>query len=289
MKSLKWILLTAALMVLLFTAVSGTLGDTKANSQYLGLIQSELMRSDSGLVDVTDTRKLLPAVYTELNATDVPLQCSFAATKVTDTRTYSATVTLPTNAGAPSNYAMYDAENVLDYIVVATNAGNTDGSVRTWFAFEMGDLTKEEFEAAVLLNKNTADWTWDAFQYAEEVNGKQYGVEINGQRYAVVCAKHNGEIPAGKTTEPSLLQVLLYNTVSNKTAERLDGDKDGNYEIMVSSRIISDDTAWGDFTEYPFPTVVTTAGELQNAINNGATDIILGGDINLGGGGVVIN
>lgn len=287
MKSLKWILLTAALMVLLFTAVSGTLGDTKANSQYLGLIQSELMRSDSGLVDVTDTRKLLPAVYTELNATDVPLQCSFAATKVTDTRTYSATVTLPTNAGAPSNYAMYDAENVLDYIVVATNAGNTDGSVRTWFAFEMGDLTKEEFEAAVLLNKNTADWTW------EEV---QYGKEINGQRYAVVCAEYVDEqsreskkLPAGKTTEPSLLQVLLYNTVSNKTAERLDGDKDGNYEIMVSSRIISDDTAWGDFTEYPFPTVVTTAGELQNAINNGATDIILGGDINLGGGGIVIN
>jgi len=267
-------------MVLLFTAVSGTLGDTKANSQYLGLIQSELMRSDSGLVDVTNTRMLLPAVYTELNGTDTPLQCSFPVTKVTDTRTYSGNVELSTKQ------EMYDAKNVLDYIVVDTNVGNTGGYVRTWFAFEMGDLTEDEFEAAVVLKRNIADWTWGEIQY---------GVVISGQRYAVVCAeyvdaasKDKKALLAGETTAPSLLQVMLRNTVSNETAERLDGNGDGKYEIKATSRIVSDRGAWGALTGHPFPTVVTTAEELQNAINSGATNIILGENIDLGGG-IVIN
>jgi len=174
----------------------------------------------------------------------------------------------------------------LDYIVVDTNVGNTGGYVRTWFAFEMGDLTEDEFEAAVVLKRNIADWTWGEIQY---------GVVISGQRYAVVCAeyvdaasKDKKALLAGETTAPSLLQVMLRNTVSNETAERLDGNGDGKYEIKATSRIVSDRGAWGALTGHPFPTVVTTAEELQNAINSGATNIILGENIDLGGG-IVIN
>lgn len=276
MKSLKWILLTAALLVLTVTAVSGTLGDTRANEYYLSLVQSELMRSDSGLVDVADTRMLLPAVYGELTATDTPLQCSFPVTK----DGHSAT------AHSSTTQAMYNAKNALDYIVVDTNVGNTDGYVRTWFAFEMGDLTETEFKTAVLLNKNTDDWTWGEIQY---------GVVISGQRYAVVCAEYVDAVSkdkkallAGETTAPSLLQVMLRNTVSNETAERLDGNSDGKYEIKVTSRIVSDRGAWGALTGQPFPTVVNTAEELQNAINSGAENIILGDNLDLGGG-IIIN
>lgn len=276
MKSLKWVLLTAALMVLTFVTVSGTLGDTKANEYYLSLVQSELMRSDSGLVDAADTRMLLPAVYAELTATDTPLQCSFPVTK----GGHSAT------ANSSTTQAMYNAKNTLDYIVVDTNVGNTDGYVRTWFAFEMGDLTEDEFEAAVVLNRNTDDWTWGEIQY---------DAVISGQRYAVACAeyvdavsKDKKALPAGETTAPSLLQVMLRNTVSNETAERLDGNSDGKYEIKVTSRIVSDAGAWGALTGHPFPTVVNTAEELQNAINSGAENIILGENIDLGGG-IIIN
>ncbi len=39
---------------------------------------------------------------------------------------------------------------------------------------------------------------------------------------------------------------------------------------------------------YKFTTVVNSADELQDAINNGSTDITLGGDIDLGNGGLII-
>lgn len=232
MNKLKWLIAALAVTVLTATTVSGSLSDESADGQKLYIVQSELQRENGGLADASD-RELLPAVYEETATENVLLKGRFT---VTDMQNNTTAVDISVEK------PMYTAANALDHIVVVTNTGNTDGYIRTWFAFEMGDLTKEEFEASVLLNQNKTDWEWDAFEY---------GVEIGGERYAVVCAKYKDALAAGATTQPSLLQIMLYNTVTNETAQRLDGNGDGKYEIKAFSRAVSDKDAWGAI-EHPW-------------------------------------
>lgn len=230
MKKLKWLTIVLAVVCLTAIAVSGSLGDTSSDGNYLYIVQSELQRSDDGLSEVQDNRMLLPGVYEELSTTDVTLKDRFSVTTETETGKYTVEVDFS------ATEKLYDAANALDHIVVVTNTGNVTGYVRTWFAFEMGDLTKDEFENSVLLNKNMSDWVWGEFKYT---------VEINGENYAVVCTEYRHDLMAKATTQPSLLQIMLYNTVSNEIAQRLDGNDDGKYEVKVFSRAVSDKNAWG--------------------------------------------
>lgn len=230
MKAIKWIVTALALAILIAVAVTGTLGDERPNGESLYIVQSELQRSADGLTEVNNDRELLPGVYEELTQTETLLADTFS---VTDKKNHTVDVDFSVNAD------MYTAENALDHIVVVTNTGTVDGYIRAWFAFEMGDLTKEEFEASVLLNQNTTAWDWDNFEY---------GVMIGGDRYAVVCAKHKDALAAKQTTAPSLLQIMLKSSVTNEMAQRLDGNNDGRYEIKVFSRAVSDKDAWGAIT-----------------------------------------
>ncbi len=222
------------LAMLTVVAINGSLGDESADGKYLCIVQSELERSGSGLTEVVDDRKLLPVTDAELTKQAVQLNEQFS---VTDKKNNTVDVNLSVNAN------MYTAENVLDHIVVITNAGNHIGYVRIWFAFEMGNLTEDEFKASVLLNQNSAQWTWGEFTY---------GVQIGGVRYAVVCAKYNTALDGGATTSPNLLQILLKSDVANDTANRLDGNHDGKYEVRAYSQVVSDDGAWSQVTSEPW-------------------------------------
>lgn len=231
MKTLKWIGITVLLAMLTVVAINGSLGDESADDKYLYIVQSELERSGSGLTEVSDDRKLLPVTDAELTKQNVQLTDQFS---VTDKRNNTVNVDLSVNAD------MYTAENVLDHIVVITNTGNHVGYVRTWFGFEMGDLTEDEFKASVLLNQNSTQWTWGEFTY---------GVQIDGERYAVICAKYNTALEGGVTTSPNLLQILLKSDVANNTANRLDGNHDGKYEVRAYSQVVSDDGAWSQMSK----------------------------------------
>lgn len=222
------------LAMLTVVAINGSLGDESANGKYLCIVQSELERSSSGLAEVADDRKLLPITDEELTKQSVQLNEQFS---VTDKKNNTVGVNLSVNAD------MYTAENVLDHIVVITNTGNHVGHVRTWFAFEMGDLTEDEFKASVLLNQNSTQWTWEEFTY---------GVQIDGERYAVICAKYNTVLEGRATTSPNLLQILLKSDVSSDTANRLDGNHDGKYEVRAYSQVVSDDGAWSQVTSEPW-------------------------------------
>lgn len=222
------------LAMLTVVAINGSLGDESANGKYLCIVQSELERSGSSLAEVADNRELLPVTDAELTKQAVRLTDQFS---VTDKRNNTVNVNLPVNAD------MYTAENVLDHIVVITNTGNHVGYVRTWFAFEMGDLTEDEFKASVLLNQNSTQWTWEKFTY---------GVQIDGERYAVICAKYNTVLKGRATTSPNLLQILLKSDVSSDTANRLDGNHDGKYEVRAYSQVVSDDRAWSQVTSEPW-------------------------------------
>lgn len=219
------------LAMLTVVAINGSLGDQSSDGKYLYIVQSELERSSSGLREVADERKLLPVTDEELTKQSVQLNDQFF---VTDKKNNTVNVDLSVNAD------MYTAENVLDHIVVITNTGNHVGYVRTWFAFEMGDLTEDEFKASVLLNPNSAQWTWGEFTYR---------VQIDGERYAVICAKYNTALDGGATTAPNLLQILLKSDVENDTANRLDGNHDGKYEVRAYSQVVSDDGAWSQMSK----------------------------------------
>ena len=234
LKTLKWIGITVLLAMLTVVAINGSLGDESADGKYLCIVQSELERSGSGLTAVADNRELLPVTDAELTKQAVQLNEQFS---VTDKKNNTVDVNLSVNAN------MYTAENVLDHIVVITNTGNHVGYVRTWFAFEMGDLTEDEFKASVLLNQNSTQWTWGEFTY---------GVQIDGERYAVVCAVYKNALDGGATTAPNLLQILLKSDVANDTANRLDGNHDGKYEVRAYSQVVSDDGAWSQVTSEPW-------------------------------------
>lgn len=225
MKSIKWMLLGAALALLTMTVISGTLGNVGSDNDKLDIvhkIEKRITKSDevtavTNLTEMVEDEELLPAVYEG----DV---------------TYSSQKQ-EWISGEGDTLFSAGIGNVVDKFVSVKNTGNVNAYVRTWFAFEMGDMSEAEFKAAVKINRNETVWTWDAFDY---------GVEIDGERYAVVCAKYNTAlVPESTTSHPSLLQVMLYNTVSNEDAQRLDGNGDGEYEIKVFSRAVSDEDAWG--------------------------------------------
>lgn len=217
--------------MLTVVAINGSLGDQSSDGKYLCIVQSELERSGSGLTEVADDRKLLPVTDATLTKEAVQLIDQFS---VTDKKNNTVNIDLSVNAD------MYTAKNVLDHIVVITNTGNHVGYVRTWFAFEMGDLTEDEFKASVLLNQNSTQWTWGEFTY---------GVQLGGERYAVVCAEYKNALEGGVTTAPNLLQILLKSDVSSDTANRLDGNHDGKYEVRAYSQVVSDDGAWSQMSK----------------------------------------
>lgn len=217
--------------MLTVVAINGSLGDQSSDGKYLYIVQSELERSGSGLTEIADDRELLPVTDEELTKQVVQLTDQFS---VTDKKNNTVNIDLSVNAD------MYTAKNVLDHIVVITNTGNHVGYVRTWFAFEMGDLTEDEFKASVLLNQNSTQWTWGEFTYE---------VQIDGERYAVICAKYNTALEGRATTSPNLLQILLKSDVANDTANRLDGNHDGKYEVRAYSQVVSDDGAWSQMSK----------------------------------------
>lgn len=222
------------LAMLTVVAINGSLGDQSSDGKYLYIVQSELERSGSGLTEIADDRELLPVTDEELTKQVVQLTDQFS---VTDKKNNTVNIDLSVNAD------MYTAKNVLDHIVVITNTGNHVGYVRTWFAFEMGDLTEDEFKASVLLNQNSTQWTWGEFTYE---------VQIDGERYAVICAKYNTALEGRATTSPNLLQILLKSDVANDTANRLDGNHDGKYEVRAYSQVVSDDGAWSQVSDEPW-------------------------------------
>ncbi len=246
LKTVKWMLIGVMAALITAFAVSGSLGDKSADGKYLYIVQTELERDGDGLREIVkqndgigyadESKMLIPVDVDKLTVQNVLLEHIFS---VPDTE--NSTVN---DASFSSWQDMYDDQNVLDNIVVVTNTGNIDGYVRTWFAFEMGGVSEDEFKNSVIFNRNLADWTWGE---------TQYGIEIGGEKYAVVCAEYKlpdaekaTALAPGKTTPPSLLQVMLKADVSSDFVRRLDKNNNGKYEILTHSRVVSDTDAWGN-------------------------------------------
>lgn len=137
-------------------------------------------------------------------------------------------------------YRQFTMKNVQDKYVTVTNTGKSDAYVRTIIAAEMGEYTTvDEFRNKVIgFSRNVENgdefkfpgaWVWEKFQVVELEDGNNY---------LIMTAVHQNPVKPGDTTIPSLLQVYMNKECDNEEVEKVDGNKNGKYDIIALSQAI---------------------------------------------------
>jgi len=140
-------------------------------------------------------------------------------------------------------------KNELDRFVFVENKGDVSVYVRTWFAFEEGTYGKSVLDDLIHLNFNDNDNEWTRSKVTS-------GVEIDGNKYTVFYADYKTALEAGKTAEPSLMQLYMDSKGTNEDMIAIDGNGSGKYEIRIYSQAVEAlpnitlDTAFG--TNHPW-------------------------------------
>ncbi|MBE5769405.1 MAG: hypothetical protein E7333_07450 [Clostridiales bacterium] len=199
-----------------------------------------------------------------------------------------------TKGGSNGLWNDYNLKGAMDKFVFVKNTGSSDAYFRTWIALECpegmeyGEDSDKEFMNNV--NGSVTAYKWDSIGYAE----------IDGVRYCILAATYQKVLEPGKTSHPSLLQVVMTHNATNEDMKLL-----GNtYEILTFTQAVQTnnfenaeqalDTAFGDITadNHPWtnatieiPTFVKTADELVAAFANIQKDdvIHLANDIDMTG------
>ena len=216
----KIIALVLALVLTVAASVAGTVAylqaeDSDVNVMTLGNVKIEQIEqeynAEGKLVDFTQAKPLYPYVG----------EFGWENTE--------------TGNGA---YRQFTMANVVDKYVSVKNTGKSDAYVRTLIALEMGDYSYDEFDmVGISINsvsgtefKFGGTWAYDST--------KDFVAEIDGKNYYVMEFVHQNPVEPGDTTIPSLLQVYLSKDATNETVEKLDGNDNGTYEILVASQAI---------------------------------------------------
>ena len=198
---------------------------------------------------------------------------------------------------APGSNQLFDdsVKNVIDKFVFVENTGKSDAYVRTWFAFEQGELTAERFDEILKTNGDADHWSWSP---------ETTDVEIAGHKYVVCVATYMGPksdptgiLAPGAITYPSLLQVYLAPEATNEDVEAIDADGNGRYDILVLSQAVQaagfadaetalneafgEEHPWTEATEEDVkgPFFVYNTEELRAAMKIPGLEIYLGDDL----------
>ena len=138
--------------------------------------------------------------------------------------------------------------NQRDKFVFVKNTGKFDCYYRTIFAFELPEGMEYDEDSPtkeLYLNVNSSkSLTWETLDC----------ISIGGTRYLIMSATYNKVLEAGKTSIPTLLQVVLTDKTTNEDMALL-GD---TYDILTLSQAVQAagfndattalDTAFGDVT-----------------------------------------
>ena len=214
-----------------------------------------------------------------------------------------------TTDGFGNAYRRFTMNNVVDKYVSVKNTGKSDAYVRTLVALEMGEYSHEAFDM-VGISINLANGSEYQFEGAWSMTDCGV-VAIDGHNYNVIEFVYANPVKPGDTTIPSLLQVYLSKDATNETVEKLDGNDNGTYDILVLSQAVQTagfedaatalDTGFGkvadnaavwlakvladaapngddDTVTYAAPadaTVVVSAADLATAVNEGKTTLLL--------------
>ncbi len=141
------------------------------------------------------------------------------------------------NLGDNGAYRQFTMNNVIDKYVSVKNTGKSDAYVRTLIALEMGSLSIEELASVIGLSTNNENGSEFKFPGAWNVV-KDYVDVIDGKNYNVMEFVHSAPLKPGETTVPSLLQVYLSKNATNEHVEKLDGNGNGKYDILVLSQAV---------------------------------------------------
>lgn len=245
------------------------------------------------LQDFTQAKPLYPA--TEIDANGLPY--NYGAGDYDSTRVKMSQV------GSQGSMDVFVNKNAQDKFVTVENTGKTDAYVRTIIAMEIGSLTETRFDEVIKTSSfMTAQGVWKVTDIGiVEIGGNNYYIieyVYNGAK-ALGGVHENGVLPAGDTTYPSLAQVYMTGSATNEDCEKIDGNKNGTYEILVFSQAVQAtgfdnaetalDAAFGDITttNHPWsdkapsiPVLADDADGLVEALENGK-DVILTDDVKI--------
>ncbi len=235
------------------------------------------------LKDFTQGKPLYPA--TEVDANGNPYNYGAGD--------WDATFVRMTQVKSYGGMQVFTSKNAQDKFVTVENTGRSDAYVRTLIAFEIGSLPETEFDNVIGTSSFMTDQgVWKVTDIGTvEIDGNKYFVSeylYNGAK-DLGGVHENGVLPAGDTTYPSLAQVYMKATATNDDVEKIDGNKNGMYDILVLSQAVQTsgfenaqtalDTAFGKASEkaaewfkgeeFKAPTAVATADELTAALANG--------------------
>ena len=134
--------------------------------------------------------------------------------------------------GAPGSNQLFDdsVKNAQDKFVFVENTGKSEAYVRTWFAFEQGCLTGDNFNDYIMTNANKNHWEWASVGYDVEIDGSKYYVMT--ATYKGPASNPTGILAPGATSYASLLQVYMKPEATNEISESF-GE---TYEILVLSQ-----------------------------------------------------
>jgi len=120
-------------------------------------------------------------------------------------------------------------KGIVDKAVTVENKGTSEAYVRTWFAFEAGDMTWDEFNKYILRNVNTTDWAWEWDKTATyEIEVPDVGLA----KYYIAVATLTEALALDSETEESLIQLAMAKEADNSVVTPL-GDE---YVVLVLSQ-----------------------------------------------------
>ena len=241
------------------------------------------------LKDFTQGKPLYPA--TDLDANGNPY--NYGAGDYGPTRVKMSQV------GSHGSMDVFVNENAIDKFVTVENTGKTDSYVRTIIAMEIGSLTEARFDEVISTSSfMTSQGVWKVTDIGVvEIDGNNYYVSeyIYEGAKALGGVHENGVLPAGDTTYPSLCQVYMKATATNEDVEKIDGNKNGTYDILVVSQAVQTagfadaetalNAGFGDITEtnHPWaegvnvPVTVSSADDMYAALDAGEKDLVVVG------------
>lgn len=154
-------------------------------------------------------------------------------------------------AGALGSNQLFDdsIKNVVDRFTFIKNTGKNDAYVRTWVAFEKGNIDVERYDEIIHSNINTGWWditrVIENYVIIDEETGKT-------NTYYVMCLDFLGEdgtkrangdtvLRPGSITRPSLLQFFLDPTTTGEELKAMDGNGNGQFDVITITQAVQAD------------------------------------------------
>ena len=264
--------LALVICLLAVAVVGGTMAyftdtDSAKNTMTIGSVEIKQIEQERDGSPFTQNKPLLPAIY--------------------DDHYYVQ--------GSINGYAvdLFEYPNVIDKFISVQNVGKSDAYVRTIVAIESPEGFNDNLYGVLIYDE--ADTGYVDL-------GEWVYVVVDGVRYVAIDMTYRSYVAAGTTSGPSFGQLYLNKAADNADVKLL-GDE--CTILAVSQAVQADgfstpetalDEAFGEVTaanvaewlKYAGKTVVYDADDLKDAIENGDGEIVLGGDIDLNNGGLII-